>query len=96
MTEDQKLSDMFPNHFIVAKPNTKEISDQLDAMEFPETYKLREAGEDLLKAIQGFSAQYEDEGEKFNEFKMQIAIMRMLTDEFKKNTVASAPAEDRR
>lgn len=82
-------SDMFPNHFIVAKPNTKEISAQSDAMEFPETYKLREVGEDLLKAIQEFSAQYEDEGDKFNEFKMQIAIMQMLANEFKKNTTSS-------
>lgn len=91
----QKLTDFLNDHFVIAKPNTEEISNQLDAMEFPETYKLREAGENLIKAIEEFSAQYEDEGNKFNEFKMQIAIMHMLADEFRKNILDNRPPEDK-
>lgn len=83
---DQKVSDLLPNHFVFPKPNAQEAVDKFVSMSVPEPYQIREAREALIKAIKDFSALYEDEGVSFDEVKMEVVVMQMLTEHF--NTLA--------
>lgn len=79
---DQNVSDFTPNHFVLPKPNTQEALDLFASMTVPEPYQIRETREALIEAIKDFSALYEDDGESFDEVKMEVAVMQMLTEHF--------------
>lgn len=82
ITADQNVSDFFPNLLVFPKPNTQEALAKFASMPIPEPYQIREAREALIKAIKDFSALYEDDGKSFDEVKMEVAVMQMLTEHF--------------
>lgn len=88
-TNEQEQTDIFQNNFVIPKPNTQEAFARLESKEFPAAHLVSEAQRNLIQSINDFSKQYEDEGTSFNEIKMELAILRMLTNEFKKNTYDS-------